>query len=225
MINRQKIVDLAYEDATVPQVIPFSTYGGLVAYQTQVQGLIDQYKPDDPNVLQVPIDMQEAGYVKDSGNYWSKNGTRLSLELPTPAWLKPMGPVLEKQVAALRDQYAALEKQQSQLQENERRLTERIAAFRIEKETIKATYTASQAQVRVNEAVAGLGSQMNDAGATLDRARDKVAQMQARAAATDEQAIKALQSKDFFKRYTEKTRAVAGGEVTVTPMEIIAETA
>ena len=94
--------------------------------------------------------------------------------------------VLERQVAALRDQYASLQKQQSQLQENERRITERIAAFRIEKETIKATYTASQAQVRVNEAVAGLGTQMNDAGASLDRARDKVAQMQARAAATDE---------------------------------------
>jgi len=94
--------------------------------------------------------------------------------------------VLERQVAALRDQYASLQKQQLQLQENERRITERIAAFRIEKETIKATYTASQAQVRVNEAVAGLGTQMNDAGASLDRARDKVAQMQARAAATDE---------------------------------------
>ena len=48
-----------------------------------------------------------------------------------------------------------LEKQQAQLQENERRLTERIAAFRIEKETIKATYTASQAQARANEAAAG----------------------------------------------------------------------
>ena len=45
------------------------------------------------------------------------------------------------------------------------------------------------------------------------------------AAAADEQAIKALQSRDFFKRYTEKTRAVAGGEVTVTPLQLIAETA
>jgi hypothetical protein len=45
------------------------------------------------------------------------------------------------------------------------------------------------------------------------------------AAAADEQAIKALQSRDFFKCYTEKTRLVAGGEVMVTPMEIIAETA
>ena len=45
------------------------------------------------------------------------------------------------------------------------------------------------------------------------------------AAAADEQAIKTLQARDFFKHYTEKTRQVAGGEVTVTPMEVIAETA
>jgi hypothetical protein len=45
------------------------------------------------------------------------------------------------------------------------------------------------------------------------------------ATASDEQAIKALQQRDFFKRYTEKTRLVAGGEVSVSPLEIIAETA
>jgi hypothetical protein len=45
------------------------------------------------------------------------------------------------------------------------------------------------------------------------------------AAAADEQAIKTLQQRDFFKHYTEKTRQVAGGEVLVTPIELIAETA
>jgi hypothetical protein len=45
------------------------------------------------------------------------------------------------------------------------------------------------------------------------------------AAAADEQAIKTLQARDFFKHYTEKTRQVAGGEVAVTPIELIAETA
>ena len=35
-INRQQLVDLAYEGATVPLVVPFSTYGGLAAYQTQM---------------------------------------------------------------------------------------------------------------------------------------------------------------------------------------------
>ena len=44
------------------------------------------------------------------------------------------------------------------------------------------------------------------------------------AAAADDAAVKTLQARDFFKHYTEKTRQVAGGEVTVTPIELIAET-
>ena len=94
--------------------------------------------------------------------------------------------LLEGQVASLRDQYTTLQKQQAQLQDNERRLAERVAAFRTEKESIKASYAASQAQVRANEAAAGLGSQMSDVGVTLERAKDRIMQMQARAAATDD---------------------------------------
>jgi hypothetical protein len=44
------------------------------------------------------------------------------------------------------------------------------------------------------------------------------------ATAADEQAVKTLQQRDFFKHYTEKTRQVAGGEVVVTPIEWINET-
>ena len=45
------------------------------------------------------------------------------------------------------------------------------------------------------------------------------------ASAADDLAVKTLQARDFFKHYTEKTKQVAGGEVTVTPIELIAETA
>lgn len=46
------------------------------------------------------------------------------------------------------------------------------------------------------------------------------------AGAADDAAVKALQSRAFFKAYTEKTREVAAeGQVTVTPIELIAETA
>jgi hypothetical protein len=44
------------------------------------------------------------------------------------------------------------------------------------------------------------------------------------ASAVDDAAIKALQQRDFFKSYTETTRQVAGGDVVVTPIELIAET-
>jgi phage shock protein A len=93
---------------------------------------------------------------------------------------------VEGQVATIRDQFVALQRQTAGLQDKERRLTERVTAFRIEKETIKATYTASQAQVKVNETLGGIGSQMDDIGTSLDRVRDRVAHMRARAAATDE---------------------------------------
>ncbi len=45
------------------------------------------------------------------------------------------------------------------------------------------------------------------------------------AAAADDAAVKTLQSRDFFKAYQAKTREVAAnGNVTVTPIEVIAET-
>ena len=44
------------------------------------------------------------------------------------------------------------------------------------------------------------------------------------ASVTDDAAQKTLQSRDFFKHYTEMTRKVAGGEVTVTPIELIDQT-
>jgi len=45
------------------------------------------------------------------------------------------------------------------------------------------------------------------------------------AAAADEQAVKALQSSPSFSRYTEKIKQVAGGQVEVLPLDIVAETA
>ncbi len=43
--------------------------------------------------------------------------------------------------------------------------------------------------------------------------------------AADDQAVKTLQQRDFFKHYTEATRkAAAAGEVVVTPIELIAST-
>ncbi|HEY5080947.1 MAG TPA: hypothetical protein VII91_03325 [Bauldia sp.] len=44
------------------------------------------------------------------------------------------------------------------------------------------------------------------------------------AAGVDDDAIKALQGKEFFKHYQAETRRVGGGEVQVTNLEIVAET-
>ena len=66
------------------------------------------------------------------------------------------------------------------------KLQVQVEAFRTKKETLKATYTAAEAQSEMNEAVSGISGSMADAGAALQRAQDKVAQMQARSGALDE---------------------------------------
>jgi phage shock protein A len=54
------------------------------------------------------------------------------------------------------------------------------------KETIKAIYTAAEAQTRISEAVSGISEEMGDVGLAMQRAEDKTAQMQSRAQALDE---------------------------------------
>jgi hypothetical protein len=44
------------------------------------------------------------------------------------------------------------------------------------------------------------------------------------ATVTDDDVVKALQSRAFFKRYTEQTNHAGGGEVEVLPLETVAET-
>lgn len=66
------------------------------------------------------------------------------------------------------------------------RLQAKVEAFRTRKETVKATYTAAEAQTRIGEAVSGISEEMGDVGLAMQRAEDKAAQMQARAGALDE---------------------------------------
>ena len=95
--------------------------------------------------------------------------------------------------AAAQAQIDGMEPQRQQLSEEEEKLEQTLAAlqervnqFRTQKETLKAQYTAANAEASVNESVAGISSTLGDSGAALQRAQDKIASMQARAGALDE---------------------------------------
>ncbi len=95
--------------------------------------------------------------------------------------------------SALTSQLSDLELQKAQLQGEEEKLTlasqrlqAKVESFRTQKETIKAKYTAAEAQTRINEAFSGISEEMGDVGMAVQRAEDKTAQMQARAGAIDE---------------------------------------
>jgi phage shock protein A len=90
------------------------------------------------------------------------------------------------QLNDLQVQYAQLQGEEEKLTVASQRLQAKVDAFRTRKETIKATYTAAEAQTRINEAFTGISEEMGDVGMAIQRAEDKTAQMQARAGAIDE---------------------------------------
>jgi len=90
------------------------------------------------------------------------------------------------QLNDLQVQYAQLQGEEEKLTVASQRLQSKVDAFRTRKETIKATYTAAEAQTRINEAFSGISEEMGDVGMAIQRAEDKTAQMQARAGAIDE---------------------------------------
>ncbi len=94
--------------------------------------------------------------------------------------------VILLQIQGLDQQEADLLKEQEKLTTAEGRLATKVETFRARKETIKAQYSAADAEVRIGEAVTGLSEEMADVGYTIQRAEDKTAQLKARAGAIDE---------------------------------------
>ncbi|MFV0451842.1 MAG: PspA/IM30 family protein [Propioniciclava sp.] len=93
---------------------------------------------------------------------------------------------LQTQLDDLMQQHAQLQGEEEKLVRASTRLQAKVDAFRTRKETIKATYSAAEAQTRINEAFTGISEEMGDVGLAVQRAEDKTAEMQARAGAIDE---------------------------------------
>jgi phage shock protein A len=92
----------------------------------------------------------------------------------------------QAQIDAMEPQHQQLAEQEQKLERTLDALQKRVNDFRTQKEVLKAQYTAAQAETSVNETAAGISTTFGDTGAEVQRAQDKIAQMQARAGAVDE---------------------------------------
>ena len=90
------------------------------------------------------------------------------------------------EITSLTQQIADIYKEQEKLMLTEKRLSAKIESFRSTKETIKAQYSAAEAQVKVTEAVSGISEEMSDVRMAVQRAQDKTEEMKARSSALDE---------------------------------------
>ena len=86
----------------------------------------------------------------------------------------------------MEEQHQQLAEEQEKLEHALAQLQEKVNHFRSQKEVLKAQYTAASAMSSVNESAAGISTSVSDSGAALERAQDKIANMQARAGALDE---------------------------------------
>jgi len=104
--------------------------------------------------------------------------------------------------------------EQQKLINTEKKLSAKINAFRTKKETIKAQYTAAEAQVKVKEAVTGISEEMADVGFAIDRAEEKTENMRAKSAALDEMvelgALDEIGGEDEIERELRKMKTTTG---------------
>lgn len=120
----------------------------------------------------------------------------------------------EIEIEDLTAQINEQEMEQQKLVETEKKLSAKISAFRTKKETIKAQYTAAEAQVKVKEAVTGISEEMADVGFAIQRAEDKTEGMRAKSAALDEMvelgALDEIGGEDEIERELRKMQTTSG---------------
>ena len=83
-------------------------------------------------------------------------------------------------------QVSDLEAQQAKMVASERATRGKLERFRAQKEVVKATYSAAQAQLAASESAAELSAQLADIGSATRRTQDQIDEISVRASALEE---------------------------------------
>jgi phage shock protein A len=173
-----KVLDRA-EDPR--EMLDYSYEQQLEMLQQVRRGLADVTTSRRRIELQLAQLRQSAGKLQDQARRALAAGRE---DLAREALTRRAG--VMSQVGDLQGQQASLQAEQDKLTDATHRLQAKVEAFRTRKETIKASYTAAEAETRIGEAVTGISGEMGEVGLAIQRAQDKTEQMQARAGALDE---------------------------------------
>jgi phage shock protein A len=90
------------------------------------------------------------------------------------------------ELIALVGEVSDLEAQQAKMIASERANRGRLDRVRTQKEVVKATYSAAQAQLAAGESAAELSAQLGDVGSATRRIQDQVDEISVRASALEE---------------------------------------
>ncbi len=97
-IDRDQIVDLAFEGSVLKAVLPFASYGGVKAYTQKLQDLIDASGVDKRDPKRVETLLTGEKFSKGASGKWKKpDGTAWPITVMTLQG-EPVGPVLAQQL-------------------------------------------------------------------------------------------------------------------------------
>jgi peptide/nickel transport system substrate-binding protein len=97
-IDRDQIVNLAYEGSVKMAVLPFSSYRGMLDYVDGMPDLIKAAALDGRSVDKVSKILTRAGFSKNASGKWQQpNGSLLQIEIQVGQG-DPVGPVLGEQL-------------------------------------------------------------------------------------------------------------------------------
>jgi phage shock protein A len=92
---------------------------------------------------------------------------------------------LNSQVDGYKQQLGQLAEQHRKIELLVQQAEQRVSTFKTQKDMVEAQYQAAKASVQINEAATGLSQESNEMSLAMQRAQEKVLQMQSRANAID----------------------------------------
>ena len=114
----------------------------------------------------------------------------------------------------------AIKPQVDKLADYQQRLEDRIERFRTQKDTMKASYAAAQAQVKVTQSMTGVGDKLGGVAPALQRAEDKMLGMRDKADAMDSLMQQGLLNDPLDKRSASDKELAALRDAHVVDAEL-----
>ena len=172
----------ALDAAEKPDELLDLSYEQMLDQITQVRrGLVDITASRKRIELQEQQLQQSVAHLQDQARAALSQGNE---ELAREALSRKAA--AQAQIDAMEPQRQQLTDQEEKLEHTLATLQQKVNTFRTQKEVLKAQYTAAKAESSVGESATGISQAPGDPGAELQRAQDKIANMQARAGAVDE---------------------------------------
>jgi peptide/nickel transport system substrate-binding protein len=97
-VDRDQIVDIAYEGSVPKAVLPFASYGGLVAYSEKLGNMEQAHAADAVDPARMTELLTKKGYAKGADGSWAKpDGSPLPITIIMMQG-NPIGPVIVQQL-------------------------------------------------------------------------------------------------------------------------------